>query len=271
LKRFTESWDEMETHMEWSANYLRVPGEKRTGASAKISKGVLVWLLLTTATSALAAPQLLSQMFKAAAREDPAFDAEDARLNAAYKALAASLDDRKRTALRDEERNWIRGRERQCAKGKNYCTRIHTANRADELERRMGGFAAMSGEWGYDTDCDFGHHTEWNIPKSGDGPITGDWTDVTRARGWIGKFKGEWRRGRLYVRFCEEDDGFGSPPFCPEFGDVDGYLSVRGERLVWFRRSGPAGSGTFHEYVTLSRRPRYGNVSKDNYCGDDDD
>ena len=257
--------------MEWSINDFGVPTEKSKGACAKVSKCVLAWLILTTATSAFAAPQLLLQSFRHLAREDPVFEAEDERLSAAYKALAASLNNRERTALRDEQRNWIRGRDRQCAKGKNYCTRIHTANRADELERRIGGFAAMSGEWAYDTDCDFGHHTQWKIPNPGDGPIIGDWTDGTRARGWIGKFEGEWREGRLYVRFCEEDDGLGTPPFCPEFGYVDGYLSVRGEHLVWFRRSGPAGSMSFHEYATLSRRPRYGNVPKDNYCGDEDD
>jgi uncharacterized protein YecT (DUF1311 family) len=225
----------------------------------------LACLMIATALPAKAAAQLASPTSDATVPEDRAFDAEDARLNAAYQALAASLDDAKRKALRDEERIWIRDADKTCAKGKNYCRRLHTANRADELERRMGGVASMSGEWGYRTDCNFGHDAELSVPKP-PGDIVGRWTDGTRQSGSQGDFHGEWRDGRLYVRFCERGDASGAYPTCPKFGDIDAYMVVDGKHLVWFRAVGPATEGRFEKYVTLSRKPVYGDVPKDNHC-----
>jgi len=234
-----------------------------------VRKGMGYWLaaclMITAALPGHTAPQLASQGYDAPAQQDHAFDEEDMRLNIAYKALAASLDDTKRLALRDEERAWLRDFEQTCAKGKNYCRRIHTANRADELERRVGGVASMSGEWGYRTDCNLGHDAELSIPKP-PGDIVGNWSDGTRQSGSQGDFRGEWRDGRLYVRFCERDDTSGGFPLCPAFGDVDAYLVVDGQNLFWFRAVGPVGEGHFEKYVTLARKPRYGDVPKDKHC-----
>jgi hypothetical protein len=88
-------------------------------------------------------------------------------------ALAASLDDDKRRALRDEERKWMRGSDKQCAKEAYACKRLLTTTRADELQLRMGGLAAMAGEWEYATDCDLDHFTEWVIPKPDNRPVAG--------------------------------------------------------------------------------------------------
>lgn len=257
--------------MEWSIGRLESPSRMRARAITELAKGVVACLLLITAVSSRATPQLLSLTYKEPTPEVRAFDMEDARLNAAYKALAASLGGVKREALRDEERRWIRDRDKTCMKGKNYCMRIRTANRADELERRMGGVAAMGGDWGYRTDCNFGgHYIEWSIQKLGSGTIVGKWSDGSRLQGSRGNFKGEWRDGRLYVRFCEDEDWPDGGTICPEYGAIDGYLVTRGNYLVWFRTVGLPEEGKFREYVTLSRKPRYGDVPKDNYCGEED-
>lgn len=233
----------------------------RTGMSYWIAAS----LMIVASVTVHAAPQLASQAYDASTQQDRAFDEEDARLNVAYKALAATLDEAKRKALRDEERAWIRGADKTCAAGKNYCRRIHTANRADELERRMGGLASMSGEWGYRTDCDFGHDVALSVPKPA-GDIMGTWADGTGRNGSQGDYRGEWRDGRLYVRFCERDSMSLAYPICPKFGDVDAYMAIKGKKLVWFRAMGEASEGRFEKYVTLVRKPRYVPVEKDRRC-----
>lgn len=75
------------------------------------------------------------------------YDTQDVCLNAAYKALFASLDGAGRKALRDEERQWILGRDTMCKVPvgtvvKNQCTTTQTRFRADELEKRLKGRAA---------------------------------------------------------------------------------------------------------------------------------
>jgi uncharacterized protein YecT (DUF1311 family) len=226
---------------------------------------IAAFLAFTTALPVHAAPQLASQTYDASTQQDRDFDTEDARLNAAYQTLMASLDDVKKKALRNEERAWIRGADKTCAAGKNYCRRIHTANRADELERRMGGLISMSGEWGYRTDCGFGRDVELSVPKP-PGDILGTWADGTGLNGSQGDFSGEWRDGRLYVRFCERDSMSMGYPSCPEYGDVDAYMVIEGEKLVWFRAVGQASEGRFEKYITLGRKPRYVPVEKDRRC-----
>ena len=90
------------------------------------------------------------------------YDAQDARLNAVYKTLSGSLDAAGRKVLRDEERQWIAGRDKACgvAPGtvvKNTCTTTQTSFRADELEKRVHGAGAaavsqgaqaVAGGWG---------------------------------------------------------------------------------------------------------------------------
>jgi uncharacterized protein YecT (DUF1311 family) len=72
------------------------------------------------------------------------FEAQDRRLNAAYKALNAAGNDKRKTAIRDAQRKWIAFRDANCALygdggsagriAANECLLHHTARRAEELE-----------------------------------------------------------------------------------------------------------------------------------------
>lgn len=258
--------------MEWSMGRAESAHRKRGRTLTVLANGIVAALLLTVAGPTQAAPKLVPHTYEEPTPEARALAVEDARLNAAYKELAASLDRARREALRDEERQWIRTRDRACRKGDSHCMRVHTANRADELESRIGALAAMSGEWGYITNCTFGgHYTEWSIPKPGSGTIVGQWSDGTQFHESRGNFNGEWRDSRLYVRFCAFADWSDGGETCPTYGAIDGYLVIRGSHLVWFRTIGLPEEGKFREYVTLSRKPRFEDVPRDNSCAEDDD
>ena len=209
----------------------------------------------------------------AAAQDDGShdYDAQDARLNAVYKKLSASLDDAGRKALREEERQWIAGRDKACGVKpgtvvKNACTTTQTSFRADELEKRArgagakeAGASAVAGDWGYRTDCNLGHAVELHIPK-GAAP-EGAWADGTRSMGSSGRFKGEWRDGKLYMRFCAEEAERGGYPVCPAFGEEDGYVTPEGKRLAWYRAD--------EKYVSLERVAKGGKAPLDTTCKDD--
>lgn len=212
-----------------------------------------------------------------------AYDAADVRLNAAYKKLSQSLDDPGRKALRVEERQWIIGRDTSCKVSagtvvKNECTTAQTSFRADELEKRLpastkshagGGPASLAGEWAYRSDCNFGHDAEISVQKTSP-EVKGTWSDGTRNSVSQGQFKGEWRDGKLLVRFCTEDSADGGYPACPTFSDVAGYMASEGSKLVWYRTSGTPAQGKFNKYVVLGRKPKGGDVPKDTKCKDAD-
>jgi len=210
------------------------------------------------------------------------YDTQDARLNAAYRKLSQSLDDAGRKSLRDEERQWIASRDKACgvASGsvaKNDCTTDQTRARADELEKRLASApsktsgaskGAVAGDWGYRSDCNVGHYAELGVANAGAAP-EGTWSDGTRTSGEQGQFKGEWRDGKLYLRFCAETEERGGYPVCPAFGDVDAYVVPEGKRLAWYRVDGPASENHFKHYVTLDRVPKGGKAPLDTQCKDD--
>jgi len=213
------------------------------------------------------------------------YDAQDVRLNAVYKALSASLDGAGRKALRDEERQWILGRDTMCKVPvgtvvKNPCTTTQTRFRADELEKRLTGRAAkpagttatasiLAGEWAYRSDCHHGHSAEFTVQRTSP-VVEGTWSDGTNISGSQGRFKGDWRDGRLYVRFCSEDGGIGDYPACPAYGDVGAYVVPEGTRLAWYRTVGAPSENTFDKYLVLVRKSKNGDVPKDPTCNDAD-
>lgn len=207
---------------------------------------------------------------------------QDKRLNDTYKALSASLDDTRRIALRDEEREWIASRDKACKPnsdggtagliGAGSCTLKWTTARAKELASRTGGKAAsavnasaITGDWGYRTDCGFGHYVNLTVSKA-EPEAEGTWGDGTRNDGGQGKFKGQWREGKLYVRFCSDDPQNGDFPACPAYDDGAAYLLPQGKQLVWFQKSGKA----YDRYVALDRVPKGGKAPLDTHCKDDD-
>jgi uncharacterized protein YecT (DUF1311 family) len=231
----------------------------------------LAALALAPAVAAAPAPQ----------EANAAYDAADVRLNAAYKKLSRSLDDAGRKDLRDEERQWLVGRDTSCRVSagtvvKNECTTTQTSFRADELEKRLtgstkteagGGPASLAGEWAYRSDCNFGHDAEINVQKTSP-QVEGTWTDGTRNSGSQGQFKGESRDGKVFVRFCAEDSAESGYPACPAYSDVAGYLTREGNKLAWYRTYGTPAEGEFDKYVVLGRKAKGGNVPKDLQCKD---
>ncbi|MGE7136116.1 lysozyme inhibitor LprI family protein [Luteibacter sp. NPDC031894] len=203
------------------------------------------------------------------------YDTQDARLNAAYKALSASLDNAGRNALRDEERQWIAGRDQACgvtpgAVVKNTCTTTQTSFRADELEKRVRGAttppakqgaAAIAGDWGYRTECNLGHFVQLHVSSLGAAP-EGTWSDGNHSMGSSGRFKGEWRDGKLYLRFCADETERDGYPACPAFGNVDGYVVPEGKRLAWYHADSS-------KYVSLDRVAKGGKAPLDKQCKDD--
>ncbi|KAG9613015.1 hypothetical protein KCV01_g1487, partial [Aureobasidium melanogenum] len=207
------------------------------------------------------------------------YDAQDTRLNVAYKALSQGLGEASRKALRDEERQWISERDKACGVSpgqvlKNECTTAITRSRADELEHRAAkpipgsaavNMSAITGDWGYRTDCGFGHYVNLTVSKA-QPEAEGTWADGTRNDGGQGKFKGQWRDGKLYVRFCSDDPQNGDFPACPAYDDGAAYFSPQGKQLVWFQQSGR----TYDRYVALDRVPKGGKAPLDTHCKDDD-
>ncbi|HEY4293253.1 lysozyme inhibitor LprI family protein [Luteibacter sp.] len=200
------------------------------------------------------------------------YDTQDARLNTVYKKLSGSLDDAGRKALRDEERQWIAGRDKACGVTpgtvvKNSCTTTQTSFRADELAKRVRGgnmpagqgAQAVAGDWGYRTDCNLGHYVQLHIPAGS--AAEGTWSDGTQNGGSQGRFKGEWRDGKLYLRFCAEEAERGGYPACPAFGDVDGYVQPEGKQLAWYRADS--------KYVSLERVAKGVKAPLDKQCKDE--
>ena len=210
------------------------------------------------------------------------YDAQDARLNAAYKALAGTLDEAGRRALRDEERQWIAGRDTACKTPtgtvvKNSCTLTQTRFRADELSQRAKGgstgaaparaataapaTAGIAGTWGYRSDCDFGHDVDFVVTRASP-DAEGTWADGTRNGGSQGAFKGAWRNDRLYLRFCSSDGQQGDYPACPAYSDEAAYVAPKGKQLAWHQLSG----GNDEAYVVLDRVPKGGKAPLDTHC-----
>ncbi len=218
------------------------------------------------------------------------YDAQDVRLNAVYKKLMQSLDEPGRKALRDEERQWVAGRDQSCgvppgSTAKNECTTTQASFRADELASRLkaaGGTrvsatpsttgaatgTAIVGDWGYRSDCNLGHAAQLGVTASTAKTAEGTWSDGTHQSGSQGRFKGEWRDGKLYTRFCADPAERGGYPACPAYGDVAAYVVPEGKRLAWYQAEGPASEGNYSKYVTLDRVPKGGRAPLDTQCKD---
>jgi uncharacterized protein YecT (DUF1311 family) len=191
---------------------------------------------------------------------DKEFARQDARLNANYRALAASVDATARDHLRNEERQWMAGRDRDCGRAAgnkpNSCSLSRTRYRADVLGDRIGVVpataAAIQGDWEYGTDCNGHHNVSLNVSSTGD-PVQGRWSDGSDLHVYSGSFRGQLRDGRLYGRFCA-DDAMPGRPACPAFEERDNnYFVTQGTNLLWYLRVGGPTSDTYVKYVTLRR------------------
>ena len=117
------------------------------------------------------------------------------------------------------------------------------------------------GDWGYASDCNFGHYVGVLLSKRGEA-MTGEWSDGTRVRGWSGQLRGTLRNEKLFLQKCYEGEG---EPLCPAYEEAHDILERRGEALVWYTYYNNKAS----EYLVLERSPS--KAPRDLGCEEDRD
>ncbi|MDQ0010316.1 hypothetical protein J2T07_002506 [Luteibacter jiangsuensis] len=135
-------------------------------------------------------------------------------------------------------------------------------------ERGLGpaSATAVEGQWGYRSDCGSGHYVRFSAKPAG-ADVEGTWSDGTRAGGESGSFKGRLREGKLFVRFCSDEETRGGFPLCPAYGTGDdAYFVPVGKDLAWYRTWGSPADGKFEKYVELHRTVHGEKVPLDTRC-----
>ena len=125
----------------------------------------------------------------------------------------------------------------------------------------------FSGSWKYQQTCGSQHSATLTLHHAGD-DVTGDWTDGTSLSGSDGSLKGSIREGKLFVRYCGNDDQAGYA-ICPKYEpeESDYFVPVGGD-LVWYRMVGKKGANTFDKYVVLHAVIKGEPLPVDNHCSD---
>ncbi|HEY9133207.1 MAG TPA: hypothetical protein VIM98_15745 [Dyella sp.] len=123
---------------------------------------------------------------------------------------------------------------------------------------------SFDGDWIYKQACGQHHAAHFTLTQNGD-EVAGDWSDGTQASGSDGKLKGDIHDGKLFVRYCGNDESAGYA-VCPNYEDDETDYFVRdGADLVWYRMLGKKGDNRFKKYVVL--HPSHGRaVPADNDC-----
>jgi len=143
--------------------------------------------------------------------------------------------------------------------------RAPAGDRAHEADAAKTTLRSFVGDWAYLQSCGWNHSASLRLESAANGGIRGTWSDGTRVRGDHGEVSGEWRDGKLVLRFCRDSEGEGAD-VCPRFGPATDYVQPRGETLVWFR-----GFGDGHrEYLTLQRSVPGRAVVPDSDCPEAD-
>lgn len=125
-----------------------------------------------------------------------------------------------------------------------------TARAPSGPELHVEGTLAFDGEWGFASDCDFGHYITLGLKRSGN-TVAGDWSDGTRVRGSQGELRGEIRKGELTLQRCNDGTSAGGEPECPAFQESHDTLVQVGSTLVWYH----VYDGERTRYVVLERAP----------------
>jgi hypothetical protein len=127
--------------------------------------------------------------------------------------------------------------------------------------------STFQGDWSYQQSCGWRHTANLGL-KQKDNKVTGQWDDGTKIRGENGDLQGKIVSGKLYVRYCNEDDQSNEVSVCPKFNSNDrpDYYILNGEQLIWYK---VFGSG-YRKYLTLHRVIKGKAFPTDNHCPEDD-
>lgn len=110
----------------------------------------------------------------------------------------------------------------------------------------------FQGDWAYKQTCGTHHSAELKLVQAGH-DVIGQWADGDRSSGSDGLLKGRVREGKLFMRYCGNDEQAGYT-ICPDYeADEADYLVRQGDNLVWYRMAGSKGAGAFEKYVVLHR------------------
>lgn len=127
----------------------------------------------------------------------------------------------------------------------------------------------FSGSWKYQQTCGSQHSATLTLHQAGD-DVVGDWTDGTSVSGSDGSLKGSVRDGKLFVRYCGNDDQAGYA-ICPKYeAQESDYFFHEGEDLVWYRMVGKKGANTFDRYVVLHAVIKGQSLLVDKHCSDNE-
>lgn len=89
-----------------------------------------------------------------------------------------------------------------------------------------------------------------DIARDSEG-CSGSWSDGTDTRGSGGLLEGRVSDGKLVLELCSKYLESGRYAPCPKYEGRVGCFERRGDRLVWYRRSGDV----IDEYGILHREP----------------
>jgi hypothetical protein len=126
--------------------------------------------------------------------------------------------------------------------------------------------AAFAGRWAYAQSCGWQHSAELEFKTTAEG-VRGTWSDGTRVRGEAGELSGEYRDGKMFLRFCRDDVAESDPEACPDFRAEDAYVVREAGNLIWYRASG---ADSYRRYLELSPVIVGQDIPKDDRCPEED-
>lgn len=126
--------------------------------------------------------------------------------------------------------------------------------------------AAVVGRWAYAQSCGWQHSAELELKTTAEG-IRGTWSDGTRIRGEAGELSGEYRDGKIFLRFCRDDVAESDPEACPDSRAEDAYVVREAGNLIWYRASG---ADSYRPYLELSPVIAGQDIPKDDRCPEED-
>ncbi len=126
--------------------------------------------------------------------------------------------------------------------------------------------AAFFGRWAYAQSCGWQHSAHLELKTTAEG-IRGTWSDGTRVRGEAGELSGEYRDGKIFLRFCRDDVAESDPEACPDFRAEDAYVVREAGNLIWYRASG---ADSYRRYLELSPVIAGQDIPKDDHCPEED-
>jgi hypothetical protein len=126
--------------------------------------------------------------------------------------------------------------------------------------------AAFAGRWAYAQSCGWQHSAELELKTTAEG-IRGTWSDGTRVRGEAGELSGEYRDGKMFLRFCRDDVAENDPEACPNYRAENAYAVREAGNLIWYRASG---ADSYRRYLEMHPVIAGQDIPKDDHCPEED-